>query len=334
MFELAMPHALWLLPLPFLIQWLVPAMKHTISQALHVPFFKGVQSLVEDKSDKERQSRLALWLMWLLLIFSLAGPEWVGPTQTIKKEGRNIMLALDLSGSMQSQDMHFKGKTVTRLTVVKDTAKQFVAARKGDRLGLIVFGSKAYLQTPLTFDRQTLIHMINDATVGLAGPTTSLGDAMGLAIKRLDKTKKKARVLVLLTDGANNSGMLLPKQAAEIAKSHHIKVYTIGLGAGKTVVQTVFGPQVYNTSQDLDEKALKEIAKITGGQFFRARNYKQLKNVYDTINQLEPVEADSAVYRPIDAYYYIPLAFAFLVFLYLSGSRLLYKSKAPFLKEA
>lgn len=321
MFELVWPYALLLLPLPFLIERFITPVKHKISQALAVPFFSGVQSLVKETPSLQRQSRLALWLMWILLVAALSGPQWVGQPVPIKREGRNIILALDLSGSMQSQDMRVNGRPVTRLSVVKETAKQFVYARKGDRIGLIVFGSKAYLQTPLTFDRKTVLHMISDATVGLAGPTTAIGDAIGLAVKRLEKTPPSSRVLVLLTDGANNAGVMIPSDAAKIAKENHIKIYTIGLGADKTVVQTIFGPQIYNSSAELDEKELKHIAKVTGGQFFRARSYQQLENVYQTISKLEPVANKADIFRPIDAYYYVPLLLAFLVFLYLSASR-------------
>jgi Ca-activated chloride channel family protein len=317
MFEIAWPYAFLLLPLPFLVIRFFPACKQQTHHALRVPFYREIQPFISSTTIEGRHYLTARLLIWLLLVFALSGPQWVGQPKPIKQEGRNIMLALDLSGSMRIKDMEINDRSVTRLAVVKKTATQFVKERIGDRLGLILFGTRAYLQTPLTFDRKTVLHMLNDATVGLAGQTTSIGDAIGLAVKRLDKTDKKSRVLVLLTDGVSNSGVLTPKQAARIAKSYHIKIYTIGLGAEKMIVQSLFGPRLYNPSQDLDERELRAIAKLTGGQFFRATDYKQLRQVYHTINKLEPVKADSKIIRPKTDYYYIPLALAFFIFLWL-----------------
>lgn len=323
MFELVWPYALCLLPLPFLVIYVFPPCRNKSSRALKVPFYEELHPLVSTVASDSKQKWVFLWLIWLLLVFALSGPQWVGEPQPVKQEGRNIMLALDLSGSMRMNDMKINNQTVTRLDVVKQTAREFIKKRLGDRIGLILFGTRAYLQTPLTFDRQTVLHMLNDATVGLAGQTTSIGDAIGLAIKRLQQTPKKSRVLILLTDGVNNSGVLTPKQAADIAKSHQVKIYTIGLGADKMIVQSIFGPQAYNPSLELDEKGLKEIAHLTGGEFFRAKDYKQLENIYQTINALEPVNADSKISRPRKDLYYIPVCFSLLVFFLLSFAPLL-----------
>lgn len=316
MFELSWPWALWLLPLPLLARVLLAAKEHPLAVALRVPFFKHLHH--HEAQQKESKYRLTLlWLMWALLIIALSGPQWVGKPQPIKREGRNIMLALDLSGSMQLNDIKLHAKPVTRLQVVKKAARQFIDQRRGDRLGLVLFGTNAYLQTPLTFDHQTVVHMLNDATVGLAGQTTSIGDAIALSIKRLRKTPNQSRVLILLTDGANNSGNIEPLQAAKLAKKYNIKIYTIGLGAEQVVTQSIFGPQVYNPAQDLDEKSLKEIAAITGGAYFRAKDYQQLKNIYQKINQLEAVTNKAEIYRPVQPYFYWPLALALLLFFLL-----------------
>lgn len=323
MFDIAWPYVLFLIPLPFIIR-LLPRSKKKRTNALKVPFYHQIQPFISDEQVDRAQSLSIRWLIWTLLVFALSGPLWVGPPKPIKQEGRNIMLALDLSGSMKIKDMEIKGSPVTRLAVVKDTARTFIRKRVGDRIGLILFGTRAYLQTPLTFDRQTALHMLDDATVGLAGQTTSIGDAIGLAIKRLDKTPVNSRVLILLTDGVSNSGVLSMDQAASIAKSHHIKIYTIGLGAEKMIVQSIFGPQLYNPSMELDEKGLKKIAALTGGQFFRATDYNALKNIYQMINKLEPVEADSKLIRPKTDYYYIPLAIALFFFLCLGLRPLCY----------
>ncbi len=315
MFEFIWPFALLLLPLPFLISKLLPAKDIHANYALKVPFYQHLKQLSNLNIEPQKINLILLWLVWMLLVIAVSGPRWVGKPQPIKREGRNIMLALDLSGSMQQSDMKINGRPVTRLTIVKNAAKKFINQRDGDRLGLVLFGTNAYLQTPLTFDRQTILHMLNDATVGLAGQTTSIGDAIALSVKRLAKTPPDSRVLILLTDGANNSGNIEPVQAAEIAKKYNIKIYTIGLGAEQLVMRTVFGPQVYNPSQDLDETQLKKIAKLTGGEYFRAKDSEQLKKIYNKINQLEVVKLDSKVFRPISVYYYIPLALALLCFL-------------------
>lgn len=170
-------------------------------------------------------------LVWVLLVIALSGPRWVGEPKPVVREGYNIMMVLDLSGSMEITDMLLHGRPVSRLLVVKRAAEQFVEDRVGDRIGLILFGTRAYLQTPLTYDRHSVLMRIDDATAGLAGKTTSIGDAVGLAVKRLQDVPSKGRVIILLTDGANNSGVLAPLKAAELAKQDGIKIYTIGLGS-------------------------------------------------------------------------------------------------------
>ena len=313
----ACPWAILLLPLPWFAQKWLPPLHRLSHQALRVPFFAQLQSLNSNTHTQKHHKTLLLWLMWFFMIVALCGPQWVGEPIEQQKEGRNIMLALDLSGSMQQMDMQINQRPVTRLDVVKLAANDFIQKRQGDRLGLILFGTNAYLQTPLTFDRKTVGHMLNDATVGLAGQTTSIGDAIALSVKRLKETSPKSRVMILLTDGSNNSGHLEPMKAADIAKKYHIKIYTIGLGADQQVVNGFFGPQLYNPSQDLDEPLLKEMSGLTGGKYFRAKDTKQLGQIYQEINALEPVAQDSQQYRPIHPYYHIPLSMAFICLLLL-----------------
>lgn len=314
---LAWPWAFLLLPLPFIAQKLLSPQRHQMHQALHVPFFNKIQTLSASTHINQHYQKPLLWLMWFFIIIALSGPQWMAEPIAQQKAGRNIMLALDLSGSMEQLDMQINQRPVTRLAVVKLAATDFVSKRVGDRLGLVLFGTNAYLQTPLTFDRKTVQHMINDATIGLAGQTTSIGDAIALSIKRLKNTPPKSRVLVLLTDGSNNSGNLEPLKAAKIAKKYGIKIYTIGLGADQQIMNGIFGPQIYNPSQDLDVTLLKKISKLTGGQYFRAKDPKQLNNVYNEINTLEPVANDSEQFRPVHPYYYIPLSAAFICLILL-----------------
>lgn len=316
MFGFEQPWALLLLPLPWLIRWYLTPVKQNDMLALRVPFF---QRLTSARVHGDHQpilndtTRIVSIAIWGLLTLAAMGPQWLGePIETLH-QGRNVFLALDLSGSMQIPDMDWQNKPVDRLTVVKYVAKQFVKNRRGDRLGLILFGSSAYLQTPLTFDLTTVNYMIDDATIGLAGGETAIGDAIGLAIKRFHKTPKSSRVLILLTDGANNAGVLGPIKAAELAKDSGVKIYTIGLGADQLIIRSLLGSQIVNPSEDLDEGTLKKIAEITGGQFFRAKDTEALESIYQQINHLEPSVQQSSRYRPSTPYFQWPLGLALLL---------------------
>lgn len=323
MFTFAWPWVFILLPLPWLLYYFIKPAQQSITSALRIPFYTMVHKLLQQRGSLQISWRKWLaFLAWLCLLLAAAGPQWLGEPIALARSGRNIMLAVDLSGSMELSDMKIAGAPVDRLVVVKTVAEQFIRQRAGDRLGLILFGTKAYLQTPLTFDHKTVAAMLDDATIALAGEQTAIGDAIGLAVKHLQDVPAENRVLVLLTDGANNAGVLTPLQAAKIAARHGIKIYTVGLGANQMVVQSFLGPQVVNPSWDLDEDTLTEIAQMTGGLFFRAMDPQQLAEVYQSINELEPVAGDHAVFRPITAYYYWPLALALLISLYFTVRRI------------
>lgn len=324
MFELALPWLLALLPLPLFIWFLLPRAVLKLPAALKVPFYNAMLSIVDKKKPAlVGQTQIGLlFLIWSLVLFAAAGPRWVGEPEPLKREGRNIMIALDLSGSMELADMLLNGRPASRLAVVKQAAEQFVQARVGDRVGLILFGTRAYLQTPLTYDRHNVLLRLDDATVGLAGQTTSIGDAIGLAVKRLEDVPEKGRMIILLTDGANNSGVLAPLKAAELAKLDKIKIYTIGLGAEsdpRALGGVFFNP---TPSSDLDEDTLRQVAKITGGRYFRATDTQSLQEIYETINKIETVNQEEATIRPQHDYYPWPLAFALLLLFYWFGRRL------------
>lgn len=324
MFEFASPWVLLFLPLPFLIKRFLPHVSFRPSTALKIPFYQAMLTILTENKGRDGAQKQT-WLLFLvscLLLLAAAGPRWVGEPQPQITEGRNIMLALDLSGSMALNDMFIQGHQVTRLAVVEHAAEQFVLQRIGDRIGLILFGSRAYLQTPLTYDHHSVLLRLEDATVGLAGQTTSIGDALGLAVKRLQEVSPKGRVIILLTDGANNSGVLAPLKAAELAQLEHIKVYTIGLGAS-------LDPQMLggffanrNVSADLDESTLEKIAQITQGRYFRATDSASLQAIYETINHLETVSQKQANIRPQKEYYPWPLALATLLLLYWFAERI------------
>ena len=311
--EFALPWVIWLLPLPLLMAVLLPRAPVRTSAALRVPFFRAMSGSL----SKSRQQTSLLWLIlallaWVALVVAAARPQAIGETLHLPVSGRSLMMAVDISGSMQNQDMMISGRAVTRLRAVKAVATEFIRQREGDRIGLILFGSRAYLQAPLTLDRKTVEILLNEAALGLAGRQTAIGDAIGLAVKRLREQPEENRVLILLTDGANTQGSIDPLKAADLAAQEKVKIYTIGIGSGSEVIQTPFGIQRIGRS-DLDEPTLKAIASKTGGEYFRARDVQSLQHIYELLDKMEPVSKDDLSYRPVDELYYWPLAVALLL---------------------
>ena len=310
--ELAWPWMLAVLPLP-LLALLLPVAPEVAPPALRFPFFNALSAKLGQSGVQRSHARLAVAaLAWLLLVVAAARPERVGETVHLPVDGRSIMLAVDLSGSMQTPDMRSGTYAVSRLAAVKAVAGEFIEHRAGDRLGLILFGDEAYLQVPLTLDRSTVRTLLDEAQIGLAGQQTAIGDAIGLAIKRLRDEPIKDRVLILLTDGASNAGNVDPLKAADLAAREGVRIYTIGVGADEMVVPGPFG-----TSQvvhgDLDEDALKAIAQKTGGRYFRAADVATLAQIYGLLDKIEPVSRDAQSWRPVDALYAWPLAAALLL---------------------
>ncbi len=318
MFKLEYPYALIFLVLPLITMWIKTNSVQRL-RALRIPNFSAVKSLDSSPLNTGTSviANIILILMWCLLCFALSGPKWIDDPIELPRKGRDIILAIDVSGSMEREDMLVGGRAVDRLSVVKKVANKFVDKRTGDRLGLILFGTKAYLQTPLTFDRKTVKHMINDTTISLAGPLTAIGDAIGLTIKRLRNVESDSKILVLLTDGANTAGAVEPIKAAEMAKDNNIKIYTVGLGADAIKVKSIFGTRTINPSADLDDESLKKISELTDGKFFRAMSTEQLENVYQEIDKLEPNDKESGAYRPEYELFHWPLTIAFLLNIFL-----------------
>ena len=249
-----------------------------------------------------------------------ARPQWTGDPVSLPTSGRDLMLAIDISGSMSVEDMQLGNQNVDRLTVVKAVIGDFVDRRQGDRVGLILFGSNAYLQAPLTFDLASVETLLTEAPVGIAGGKTAIGDAIGLAVKRLRARPEGDRVLILLTDGASNVGEVAPLKAAELANAAGVKIHTVGVGADELTVPGllgIFGQRKVNPSADLDEETLQQIADQTGGRYFRARNTQELAGIYALIDELEPVEQDAEVFRPRKALFFYPLALALAIMLLL-----------------
>lgn len=222
------------------------------------------------------------------------------------------MLVVDLSYSMSQEDMQQGGQYIDRLTAVKHVLSDFIQKREGDRLGLVLFADHAYLQTPLTLDKNTISEQLNQAVLKLIGTQTAIGEGIGLATKTFIDSDAPQRVMILLSDGSNTSGVLDPLEAAKIAKKYDATIYTIGVGAGEMMVKEFFMTRKVNTAQDLDEKTLTEIANITGGKYFRARNSQDLANIYDTINQLEPISQATQTWRPQTEWFGYPLLVALM----------------------
>ena len=224
------------------------------------------------------------------------------------------MLSVDISGSMEAQDMTIGNRQVSRIDVVKAVVGDFVERREGDRLGLILFAAHAYLQAPLTFDRTTVGILLEEAEIGIIEESaTAIGDSIGLAVKHLRNRPENARVLVLLTDGVNNAGAVSPLQAGQLAKTESIKIYTIGIGADQIVQRSFFGSRSINPSAELDEETLTKIAESTGGRYFRARNVSDLVEIYEELDKLETVEQGEQTYRPTRILYHWPLGGAVLL---------------------
>jgi Ca-activated chloride channel family protein len=311
-FAIAWPWLLLLAPVPWLLRYLLPASPSGDLQALRVPWFSAVAG---GKAGWMRRPLLALvaTLVWLLLVLAASRPQWIGEIESLPVTGRDLLLAVDISGSMDTQDMVLNKTAVNRLKVVKKVAGEFIQRRHGDRVGLILFGSRAYLQTPLTFDTQTTATLLDESEIGLAGRETAIGDAIGLAVKRLRDDAAADRVLVLLTDGANTSGEVQPLQASGFAARDGLTVYTVGVGADEMMVQDFFGSRVVNPSADLDEDTLRAIADQTGGRYFRARDAESLEKIYEILDELEPVESDVETIRPVDELFYWPMGIAYIL---------------------
>lgn len=314
MFEFAWPWIFLLLPLPWLMRALLPA-ADSGEPALNVSFLADLEALTRRKARANMPSwrqQIPYLVIWLLLLTAAARPQWLGEPLPIAASGRDLLVAVDVSGSMDFPDMQWQNEDVSRLDLVKSLLGDFLEHREGDRVGLILFGSQAYLQAPLTFDRRTVRTWLDEARIGIAGKNTAIGDAIGLGLKRLRQRPAQSRVLILVTDGANNAGQIDPLTAARLAAEEGVKIYPIGIGADREEASAngVFG---INPGVDLDEPALEQIAQLTGGQYFRARDGQELSAIKDTLDQLEPVAQQPTQARPSQALYSWPLATALLL---------------------
>ena len=328
MWSLAWPWALLALPLPLLVRAVFSPVSDTQEAGLKVPSLKGF-AVLTNRSEAEQ---LLNWrvcvaiIAWILLVLAAARPERIGDELDVPVSGRNLMLAVDLSGSMDAKDFELGNRRVDRLTATKAVAGDFIERRKGDRIGLILFGERAYLQVPLTLDRETAKILLMEAFIGLAGEKTAIGDAITLAVKRIHEQGAAAdeQVLILLTDGANTAGEIDPVKAAELAQQIGLRIHTIGICAEQMVVPSITGGlRRVNPSADLDEETLTRIAELTGGQYFRAKDTAALQDIYRILDEMEPVAEPEAGFRPVKSLYYWPLGGAFVLTIFLCAMSLL-----------
>ncbi|MBS7458388.1 vWA domain-containing protein [Coralloluteibacterium stylophorae] len=329
--SLAWPWLLLALPLPWLAARLLPPAPDT-SAALRVPFARQLAALDDAGPAHGARWRWLPLLAWALLCLAASRPQTLGEVVQPPQSGRDLMLAVDLSGSMAEPDMQLGGRPVERLTAAKAVLGDFLDRREGDRVGLILFGQRAYAVAPLTLDRETIRQQLDDTVVGLAGRETAIGDAIGLAVKRLREQPEGQRVLVLLTDGVNNVGALEPRKAGELAAAAGVRVHTIGFGGDGSGLASLFGMRVPGAGaggDEIDEATLQAVAAETGGRYFRARDTAELAGIYAELDRIEPVERAGEVQRPRRELYVVPLAAAALCMLLGLATALLSRGWNP-----
>lgn len=316
--QLLWPWVWLLLPLPWLAWRLLPARRP--GMAIRLPY-QRLEAASQSRATGSRLTLVLLTLAWLPLLLAASRPQQLGPPLPQSHSGRSLLLVVDLSGSMRVRDMEIGGEAVNRLQAVKVIMGDFIQRRQGDSLGLVLFGSHAYLVTPLTYDLSAVRAQLESSRIGIAGKKTAIGDALAIASKRLLERPKDQRVIILLTDGVNTSGRLTPQAAAAAAKQAGVRIYTIGIGANRLQVPGLFGSRTINPSANLNVKLLTHIATQTGGQFFRATSSESLAKAYQAIDQLEPTKQRGKVLRlPQEAFQWpLLLALACLCLAWLSG---------------
>lgn len=299
------------IPLPWLVHALLPARASQVP-ALRVPWGDRLRK-VASGGLLQASPRGFPWLAmlaWSLLCVAAARPQELGPPIAPPQVGRDMMLAVDLSASMGEEDMELGGRLVDRLTAAKAVLADFLDRRVGDRIGLVVFGDRAFALTPLTLDRDSVRQQLDDSVVGLAGRATALGDAIALSTKRLQQQRSEQRVLILLTDGVNTAGVLEPAKAAQIARDAGVRIHAIAFGGDGGGALSVFGFRLPGGGGEVDEAGLQRIAQLTGGRFFRARDTEALAGIYAEIDALEPVKRQGQAVRPKIERYPWPLGLA------------------------
>ena len=306
MYRLEYPWLLTLLPLPLIVYWLLPPYKEE-QDSLRLTFFNYITSAIGVTPEPGAVIPKTNWLQkilapvwWCLILLTLARPQFVEPPIQKIQPGRDLMLALDISQSMETPDFHTPdGKRMRRVDAVKQVVSQFISRRKNDRIGLIVFGQAAYPVVPFTLDHDACLKILSQTDAGMAGPQTMIGDAIGLAIKQFDNGEAKQRVLILLTDGNDTGSRVPPRKAAEIAGQKGITIHVVGLGDPRA------------TGEDkVDYATLGAIAKATGGQVFHGENRTELGKAYDTLDKITLQNFKTLSYQPKRELFMVPLGAA------------------------
>lgn len=319
----AFPYAVFLLIVPVLLRYLLPAVKGLHGDALRVPFIKDLEKIkiqsggIWGRGFPEKGSSMGLALLYViyaLLVTAVARPQWIGEPVRVKNYSRDILLVMDISNSMLQPDFTINNRRINRLSAVKKVASEFIQKRRDDRMGLVLFGTRAYLQAPITYDKRSVQEILWNTDAGMAGDSTSIGDALGMALKSLQDSKDKdKKIIILLTDGENNDGSLSLPEAINLAKSEGVKVYTIGVGAEGSLIQSFFGFQIAAPNNGLDEEGLKRLAAETKGNYFRAKDTESLRRIYDIIDKLEPDENDEQYVVETKELFYVPLIAALVL---------------------
>lgn len=315
--EFGWPLLFWMLPLPLLFRKVLPPVRGGKQGALKVPFFSVIQDLPFSLSfSRPYMLRMGLlWVIWILLVTAAADPHKVGGLEEADRKGRSLLLAVDISASMSRPDVLFNSKQVARFEAVRHLGADFLTGRRGDRVGLILFGTLPYLYVPPTFDTFTASEMLKGASVGLAGDRTAIGDTIALAVKTFEESKRENRVLVLLTDGANTAGSIQPIQALSLARYAGVRIFPIAFGGDEAITKDASGRH-FPPDPQMNVDLLKELAQGTGGRFFNAAGTQALKEVYRQIESIEPVSEGAVFVRPVKRYFFYPLGAAlFLSFL-------------------
>ena len=314
--EFLWPFNIFALLLPFIVRYFMkPLPPKNGEQALRVPFFKVFQNQSTARIYSRSGFAVFLFILgWFCLIISSMRPVTYEDVVDLPVNGRQLMLVLDVSGSMEQRDFVWNNRQTTRLNAVQNMAFDFIKNRTGDAVGLTIFGTEAYLYAPLTLDTKTVAQMLKEIGVGIAGDRTAIGDALLVALKQMKDIPSDKKVIILLSDGSANAGIIHPEEAIEMAKQMGVKIYTIGMGSDGKIVNDFFFPRQINLSADLDEALLKKIASDTGGNYFRVKKSEDLRKVYDELNKVEPTQMDGQMIRPQKELFWIPLLCAMILF--------------------
>jgi len=304
----------WLAPLPLIVLWLAPPLR-LVRPAVCVPFLPRILAAGGKASRRSGGDELPLlvrWGVWLLILTALARPQWLEPPIERMIPTRDLLLLVDLSGSMEQEDFtNAAGQSVDRLTAVQDVLGEFLSQRQGDRVGLVVFGTAPFLQVPFTTDLQLCRQLLEETAIRMAGPRTALGDAIGLGIKLFDESEVPAKTMIALTDGNDTSSAVPPAEAARVAADRGITIHTVAIGDPTTVGE-----------EALDEAALRAVSQVTKGEYYLAMNRDELAGVYERLDQIETRDVETVSHRPRRDLFFWPVAVALLVSLAAHVGRL------------